>query len=626
MPLCGVTGHDIKVLGQTEICEDELGPISVIIVEGINHGMILGRDVLAGDGAHIDYNSGVLNWRGKTLPLVPAEGCAALESLGPRPPITESPAIERCVNENEDLFAAKGEDLGCHPEIAVRIETEGLPIKRRPYRLALSKRKALDDKLDDLLKQGVIVPSASPWASPVVLVDKKDPSEGPRFCVDFTHLNKVTKKDAYPIPLIRDIFDQLQGATVFSTLDLKSGFHQLPLHPDDQEKTAFVCHRGLFHWTRLPMGLCNASQLFQRAMEVVFKGLIGRICMLYIDDIVCYSKSEEEHVEHLQMLFERLRQFNLRLNPSKCVFGLKQVKLLGYIVSEEGLKADPDKVSAILRMKAPGSIPEVRSFLGMAGYYRTCIPDFARTSEPLVELTRKNARFHWTGRHQLAFDHLKEALASDQVMAHPRTDQPYLLYTDACDYAVGAILCQKDDQGVERPIVYLSKQLSETQRRWATIEKEAYAVVYALKQLRPYLWGASFRTMTDHKPLTSLFTKDMNNTKIQRWAVLLAEYNCRVEYHKGRLNVRADMLSRIKQKQSIATFDTDYWHLGDPLPELPPDEPLDRIYGLDLQQIAQQQQEMHQWDQRLDDESGYELIQSLLYLTTRPHKYAPNHP
>ena len=400
--LCGVTGHNIEVLGKTEIADDELGPIPVIIVEGIGHAMILGRDVLATDGAHIDYANSILTWRHRGLHLKAAAGCQSLASLGPRPPIMESPAIEACIRKNEDLFAAKGERLGCHPDIQVRIETEGPPIKRRPYRLPLMRKKALDEKIDDLLEQGVIVPSSSPWASPVVLVEKKDPTDGPRFCIDFTALNKVTKKCAYPIPLIRDIFDQLQGATIFSTLDLKSGFHQLPIHPEDQEKTAFVCHRGQFSWTRLPMGLSNASSFFQRAMEIVFKGLIGTVCMLYIDDIVCYSRSEAEHVRHLQLLFDRLRQFNLRLNPAKCVFGLKQVKLLGYIVSQQGLKADPDKVTAILKMAAPANLPEVRSFLGMANYYRTCIPDFAHTVEPLVELTRKNARFHWSARHQQA--------------------------------------------------------------------------------------------------------------------------------------------------------------------------------------------------------------------------------
>jgi len=376
--LVGVTGHDIAVLGHTEIMEDDLGPIPVIVVDGISQAMIIGRDVLRVGDACIDYANARLTVRGRKYRLLPTRDGEHVASLGDRLPVMVDTNIEKCVRENEDLFAAAGENLGCHPDIAVRIHTEGPPIKRRPYRLPLTKRAALDRKLDELLDQGVIVPSSSPWASPVVLVEKKDTTEGPRFCVDFTALNKVTRKDAYPIPLIRDIFDQLQGATVFSTLDLKSGFHQLPLHPDDQEKTAFVCHRGLFEWTRLPMGLCNASQLFQRAMEVVLKGLIGNVCMLYIDDIVVYSKDAAEHERHLALMFERLRQYNLRLNPKKCVFGLTEVKLLGYIVSEAGLKADPDKVAAIARMEAPQSVPEVRSFLGMTGYYRSCIEGYAR--------------------------------------------------------------------------------------------------------------------------------------------------------------------------------------------------------------------------------------------------------
>ena len=626
VPLCGVTGHDIAVLGITEIEEVTVGPFPVIIVEGIAHALILGRDLLCNDGAYIDYATGRLNWRGVNLPLLPAPGISTLSSLGERPPLMESPAIKLCVKENEDLFAAKGEPLGCHPGISIRIETEGPPIKRRPYRIPLTKKAALDKKIDELLAEGVIVPSSSPWASPVVLVEKKDPSEGPRFCIDFTALNKVTKRDAFPIPLIRDIFDQLHGATIFSTMDLKSGFHQLPLHPDDREKTAFVSHRGLHEWTRLPMGLCNASQKFQRAMEVVLKGLIGPIALLYIDDVVVFSRNEAEHVDHLRQVFQRLRQYNLRLNPAKCVFGLREVKLLGYLVSEKGLRADPDKVAAIARMQPPQDLPQIRSFLGMAGYYRTCIPDFAKVAEPLVALTRKHARFIWTQEHHRAFETLKQALTSDTVMAHPRCDQEYKLYTDACDYAIGAILCQTDDLGVERPVVYLSKQLSSCQRRWPVIEKEAYAVVQALKQLRPYLWNAQYTTYTDHKPLCSLFTKEMNNTKIQRWAVLLAEYDCKIKYHKGRLNIRADMLSRIRQVDAINTFDADYWHLEDALPDLPEDLTIKDIYDLDLQQLAADQRDMDLWDKHLEDDSGYEVINGLLYSTIRPHKYATDHP
>jgi hypothetical protein len=460
--LIGVTGHQIKVLGKTEIMESTLGPLKVIIVDDISHPMILGRDALSHFGAHINYQDGTLTCSSYTLPLLPAGATNTMTSLGEAAAHITDSQIGQCVSEFDDLFASKGEPLGCHPDINVKIDTVGGPIKRRPYRLPLKKREALNNKLDELLAQGVIVPSSSPWASPVVLVEKKDNSDGPRFCIDFTSLNKITKRDAYPIPLIRDIFDQLQGATIFSTIDLKSGFHQLPLAPEDREKTAFVCHRGLFEWTRLPMGLCNATAAFQRAMEVILKGLIGTICLIYVDDIVVHSKNEQEHAQHLRTILDRLRQYNLRLNPKKCVFGKQEISLLGYIVSKDGIKANPEKVAAINNMAAPANVADVRSFLGMTGYYRSCIKDYAKISHCLVELTKKDHKFKWEDQHQQAFLALKQALVSEHVLAHPQTDKPYMIYCDACDYSVGAIACQLDDQGIERPIAYLSKKLSDS--------------------------------------------------------------------------------------------------------------------------------------------------------------------
>ena len=229
--LCGVTGHDLEVLGKTQIEEAHLGPINVVVVSGIRHPMILGRDLFTKYEALIDYSTGTLSMVVHDFSLLPTHANPSLESLVERPPRVMDFKTGQCVEKYKDLFAAKEENLGCHPDIMIRIETEGRPIKRHPYRIPLAKRTALDDKLDELLKQGVIEPSPSPWASPFVLVAKNNSSECPRFTVDYTALNKITKKDAYPIPLIRDIFDQLQGAVVFSTLDLKSGFHQLPVHP-----------------------------------------------------------------------------------------------------------------------------------------------------------------------------------------------------------------------------------------------------------------------------------------------------------------------------------------------------------------------------------------------------------
>ena len=423
--LCGVTGTGIKVYGKTELKFDNVGVLEVIIVDDIGRGMILGRDAMRANRAKIDYDNGVLIWADKRLPLLPKRPEEVISSFGDKPPKINDNVIQKCVNDYEHLFAARGEALGCHPDIMIRLETTGGPIRRRPYRLPLAKRKALDEKIQEYLAQGIIAPSSSPWSSPVVLVGKKDQSEGPRFCIDYTGINKILKHDCFPIPLIRDIFDQLQGATIFSTLDLKSGYHQLPIHPDDQEKTAFVCHAGQFEFLRLPMGLKTATQKFQRAMEIVLKGLIGKICMIYVDDVVCYSQNEIQHAEHLKMIFDRLDQYNLRLNPSKCVFGFKEVKLLGYIVSEKGLAADPDKVAAIARMKAPANLAQTRSFLGMCGYYRTLIRDFAKIAEPLVKLQRKDVKFEWTEQQQTAFETLKTELCSENVMAHPRPDKQF---------------------------------------------------------------------------------------------------------------------------------------------------------------------------------------------------------
>ena len=624
--LVGVTGHELKVCGRTEICVRELGVLPVTIIENLPHAMILGRDLMRAKEAVIDYKRGVLSWGGDELPLVPRRD-GSLQTKHTLAMVAGDHIalkIANCMQDNPDVFSGPGQRIGRHPNLEIHLETTGPPIKQRAYRIPFMKREALSQKIDEYLKQGIIEPSNSPWASPVVLVQKKDQSEGPRFCIDFTKLNMVLKKDCYPVPLIQDVFDQLHGSTIYSTLDLKSGFHQLPLDNESMEKTAFTCFRGQFQFRTLPMGLSLATSVFQRAMDEVLKGLIGKTCMIYVDDIVIYSKDIESHYRDLQEVIERFRMYKLTLNPKKCVFGQREVKLLGFVVSGEGLKADPDKVAAITRMSAPKTVKEVRSFLGMTGYYRTCMPGYAGISEPLVALTRKYARFEWTNECQESFIRLKDLLVSEQVMAHPRTRDPYLLYTDASDLAIGAILCQRDPEtGVERPISYMSKLLSPTQRRWAAIEREAYALISALKHFRPYLFGAKFDCFTDHKPLVSLFTKEMQNTKIQRWAVLMAEFGCKVQYRKGKLNVRADMLSRI-QPESIDTFDVDEWQMNDELPgNLPEDlQPPILHDDLPLDQVQEAQVKMDEWGESLDPESPYEVINGLLYSIKKPYQYA----
>ncbi len=403
----------------------------------------------------------------------------------------------------------------------------------------------IDEEVDWMLKAGVIRPSRSPWASPVVIVPKKDGST--RFCVDLRRVNGVTIKDAHPLPNIQDIFDTLGSSHVYSTIDLRSAYWQVPLSAEAIPKTAFACHRGLFEFTCMAYGLCNAPGQFQRNIQDVLGDMVGRVCMVYLDDIIIFSMNNEEHREHMRQVLDRIGGAGLTLKLSKCRFGLERVELLGYTVSGEGIKPQADKVNAIYAMPAPVTIKEVRSFLGMTGYYHQCIPEYARVAEPLTALTQKHARFEWAQR---AFEMLKAELCSDRVMRHPDLLKPYILHTDASVYAVGAILIQQDDSGIDHPVKYISKTLSPAQRKWAAIVKEAFTIIFALRKVLPYLQGARFVIYTDHKPLKSLFRCEIKNTMIQSWAMQITEFSCEILYRPGAHNVRADMLSRLRAPSS----------------------------------------------------------------------------
>ena len=321
------------------------------------------------------------------------------------------------------------------------------------------------------------------------------------------------------------------------------------------------------------------------------------------------------------------------MKPTRCAFGLPEVKILGYILNANGIQTDPDKVAAIANLQQPTTVKEVRSMLGRCNYYRTSLPNYAKVAEPLIELTRKQVRFTWNDERQEAFDKLKQLLISSHVMAPPDIQKPYKLYTDACDYAIGGILVQDSDDGVEKVIQYVSHTLSPTQRKWATIEKEAYAVVYCIDKLKPYLYGAQFNVYTNHKPLLSLFTKSMNNTTIQRREVTLAESAATISYRPGKRQVRADMLSRIKHDidNDIAIIDTDEPFDPDTLPD--DDHVTDTLPlihdGLNLQTVANDQRkefpELWQRGKEEDDED-YDILNGVLYSAKPPNLTAPLYP
>ena len=459
--------------------------------------------------------------------------------------------------KNKELFAFSDLDLG-HTDIveAEIITDDARPINLRPYRTPLLLREVVSKAMDDMLAANIIKPSSSPWNAPLVVVDKPldHPNAIPqkRICVDFRELNKVVKPQSFPIPLIDDILGNLRGCTYFSTLDLRQGFHQIKLSEESSPKTAFSCFKGKYQYNVLPFGLCNSPAIFQQMANKLLLGLED-ISIAYIDDILIYSRSTaEDHLEKVQLVLDRIRKHNLKLKLSKCHFLKKETKYLGFVINEQGIKPNMDKVAAIRALKTPNSKKDCRSILGMAGWYRRHIPNFSKIVEPIVELTKKYSKFKWTDKQQKAFDYLKDSLTAIPLLAYPDPNKPYILYTDASDTCIGACLVQECDEkeewipGIknEKPIYFLSHKLTDTQIRYPVIQKECYAIVYALHKLDYYLHNAKFEIRTDHLPLKSLLQSQNQNKTIQQWALTIGSYNCNIEYVKGVDNCCADLLSR----------------------------------------------------------------------------------
>ena len=455
--------------------------------------------------------------------------------------------LQHLISLNKDLFAETDKDLGRTKAVSMKIDTgDNPPIRLRPYRTAINQRRVIDDAVNDMLKNNIIRPSHSEWSFPVVLIEKSDGSK--RFCVDFRKLNKITKSYVWPLPHIDDILASMGKKKHFTCLDLKSGYWQVELDPKDRSKTAFACHKGLYEFNVMPFGLCNAPSVFQELMTYVLEGISGEYAIAYLDDIIIYSETEHEHLIHLQNIFDRLRKFGLKLKMSKCEFMKPKINYLGFMVGREGLEVDPNKVEVIQKMAPPTDVRGIRSFIGCVSWYRRFCPKFSEIATPLIALTKKHARFTWTKACQDSFEQLKTMMTEAPILAYPDPSREYILYTDASDQCVGALLAQESDDG-EKVIHYLSHKLSDSQKKWPTIQKEGFAIVYALEKLNHYLQGAKFVIRTDHKPLKYLFSAEMKNRKIQMWAIKISAYNCSIEYLEGKKNTRADMLSRLPVSQ-----------------------------------------------------------------------------
>ena len=559
--LCAVD----EVRADTQIRESTVRATRMLVLDDLPHDVIIGIPWL--DAARVDIGFGPpRRWNGQLLNsddvLSIRESDGTAEMMAAMREHTPNGRVRQLQHEYADVFRAvlppttgKQRIDAEHFTITLSDATRA-PVKQRERRLTPAKRAAALEWVREEVAAGRMEQSTGEWSAQLVFAAKykDDKLVGWRICGDYRDLNSQTKSDAEPLPLPEEILDQLQGSCIFSKMDLLKGFNQIPVAVSSRPYMAVSTPDGLYQPTVMPFGVRNAPGAFQREMRRVLHDRLHKGVEVFIDDIIIHSSDEAEHINLLEWVFQRLRDEHYFAHPEKCEFMLDEVSFLGHVVSSVGIAVQKHKVAAVQGWPIPATKREVRGFLGLAGYYRRFVKDFSKIAEPLTVLTGDTAVWRWASAQQSAFEHLKERLSSAPILVYARPSQPYILQTDASDYAVGAVLSQRQDDSSERPIAFWSHKLNKAEFNYSATEKELLAIVLACEHWAGYLEGSQCPILvrTDHQPLTWLNSRPVVTARLARWVVRLTGYDFKIDYVKGKENVVADALSRRSDVEEIA--------------------------------------------------------------------------